>query len=263
MRAIQPLRLVIFRRAAPSVCRRGPAAVIVTCVTSRYLPNLRHIARLCEVDIAVVLDLAPLPHRNRDSFVTRNRIHQDVTKEGHWLTVPVVRRRRTQQVREAEINPTDHRWARKHILTLRQAYPQAESLAPGFLGALGDAIMADTVSLLEVNNRALEVILETLGCRHKMPVLESAITSNHRKEHRSDIASALGADRYLAGEVERESIAAVRLEQSFTDAGIVLQDAGPFQPELYRDAVRYSAVHVICGRGVVAAQTVLDRLLSE
>lgn len=234
--------------------------MILTCVTSRYLPNLRHIARLCEVDLAVVLDLAPLPHRNRDSFVTRNRIHQQATDQDHWLTVPVLRHG-SQQVREAVVDPTDHRWAAKHMKTLRYAYPQADAVAPGFLDALGDALRTNVTSLLDINCAVLEVILDALGRRQHLPVLESTVVDVHRKEHRSDIAQVLGSNVYLAGEVERQSIADSGLDRTFVEAGILLRQAASTPPDLESKAVRYSSVHLICTAGMAAASDALSRLI--
>lgn len=94
----------------------------VTCVTTRYLPNMRHLGRLCEADLAVILDLAPLPSRSKDSFVCRNRIAYKNYAYSLWLTVPVIRREGL-VTRDAVISPTDHRWRDKHIGRILHCYP--------------------------------------------------------------------------------------------------------------------------------------------
>src|SRR5262245_28841583 len=94
----------------------------ITCVTTRYLPNMRHLARLLEADEAVVLDLAALPRRSKDSFVTRNRIAHPAAAQDLWLSVPVLRSH-DQPTREATIDATQHRWISQHIGNIRGAYP--------------------------------------------------------------------------------------------------------------------------------------------
>lgn len=201
-----------------------------TCVTSRYLPNLWHLVRLCEVDQAVVLDLASLPDRNRDSFVNRNRIWNPGAQSTQWITVPVLRRR-GQSVGATPINPTDHRWATKHIAALRYCYPQHEDLAPGFLFGLEQVLFAGHTRLLELNLAVLSFLLKSLEVAGNFPLLESTLVSTHGPEHRLDIASKLGATEYLAGAVEWQLLEGSSQARRFEESGVRLVRTPPL---LYR-----------------------------
>jgi len=175
----------------------------LTCVTTRYLPNLKHLIRWCEVNRCVILDLAPLPDRNRDSFINRNRISKPTSDLPIWLSVPI-KRRRGLTVREVEVSPADHHWIKKHIRTIEQRYPQHKVKAPGFVEALADALRYHDGTLLSVNLNVMKVMFNTLNISYDKIMLESQITSFHDKQHRVYIAANQEADCYVAGEVEVE-----------------------------------------------------------
>jgi len=135
--------------------------MIITCVTSRYLPNLRYIVRLLEVDHTVILDLAPLPHQNKNSFVSRNRV-LDRKESFRWLSVPV-RRKGIRYFSDAKIERTQHYWVDKHIKTLESVYPNHIEVAGDFVSRLRFVLESYDGSLLDLNLKTLHLILEFLG----------------------------------------------------------------------------------------------------
>lgn len=174
--------------------------MVITCVTSRYLPNLRYIARLFEVDHAVVLDLSPLPHQNKNSFISRNRIYSR-SSGLLWLSVPT-RRKGVQYISNARIDTTQHNWIKKHINSIAQAYPNHKNVAGDFLERLVEVLLASDGSLIDVNMRSLRLILKTLRLNDAQLLMQSSIVQQHSKEHRLDIAKLVGATDYVAGRVE-------------------------------------------------------------
>jgi hypothetical protein len=232
--------------------------VRVTCVTSRYLPSLRHLVRLCEVDCAVILDLAPLPHQNRDSFVTRNRIRHRATGQTQWLSVPVLRRR-GQTTRETVINPTDHRWAERHVRGIQCAYAGNDRVAPSFVAGLAQILGHADAALLEINSRTLGYLFTRLR-RPKRLVHQSSLGLRHDKNHRLAVAKLLGATTYVAGPVEWHLMTASAEYAEFAAAGIsVVRSPDLPVSDWDRDLVtRLSAVHAICTVGYDSARQLLD-----
>lgn len=233
----------------------------ITCVTSRYLPNFRHLARLCEVDQAVVMDLAPLPDRNRDSFVNRNRIMNRGTAVPQWLTIPVLRSR-GQSVRETRINLTDLRWPIGHINALRLCYPQHQQVAPGFVDGLSASLEMSDGLLLRANLAALAHLMRSLQCHSKFPVLQSSLVEDHAEFHRLAVATRLGASTYVAGSVEWELLTGSNEASLLRDAGIELVRSPDLPPEHFDSQLvtTLSCVHTICGSGLDRGRSVLNDL---
>jgi hypothetical protein len=235
----------------------------ITCVTSRYLPNISHLVRLCEVDRAVVLDLAPLPHQNRDSFVTRNRIWNKVTSAPQWLTVPVLRGH-GQSVRDTAINPSDGRWANRHIHALQHCYPRHEHFSPGFVSGLEAILYSGHRSLLQLNLDVLRYLLEVLGIAQHMPVLQSSLVGAHTPNHRVEVGECLSASEYVAGSIEQPLMAAPQQVAVFSNAGIRVSPSPPFQlDEEIRSTLRLSVVHFLCTQGVAATRELFAGLLAQ
>jgi WbqC-like protein family len=234
----------------------------VTCVTTRYLPNLRHLFHIAQVDTAVVLDLAPLPHRNRNSFVNRNRILNRATGQAQWLTVPVSRHSRN-NVRNTLLDHSDRRWSTKHYNALNLSYPGHERRAPGFLERFREATH-DATSLMSVNSKVLDVLCVELGL-NPLIAKESDLVGEHSAWHRSDIADCLGATGYLAGAVEwglmRESGEIDLLESM--GIGVIRG------PEIIGDAFAaeifefYSAAHAVCSLGSPQSREMLSKLRGQ
>src|SRR6266576_7222544 len=108
---------------------RGPVAicdknrVVGTTVAihqPNYIPWLGYFFKIAHADKFIFLDNVVYPDT---SFVNRNSIK---TPSGPaWLTIPVIRKgRRGQFIGEVETDNT-HRWAERHLTTLRCNYGRA------------------------------------------------------------------------------------------------------------------------------------------
>jgi hypothetical protein len=223
--------------------------MVITCVTCRYLPNLRYLARLCEVDKAVILDLAPLPHQYKNSFISRNRI---CTKTGDllWLSVPVSRKG-VKYISDAKIDSTRHNWMEKHLNAIAHTYPRHEHIAKGFLNNLNDVLHQSNGSLIDLNLQSSKYIIKLLQLDCINLVMQSSIMNEHNKNHRIEVAKALAATEYVAGRVECNV-----MEKSGCIERMVLSGINVFiSPELDQrsfpvDIVeKLSCVHAICTIG--------------
>ncbi len=235
--------------------------MIVSCVTSRYLPNLSYIARLCEVDCPVILDLAPLPRQGKTSFVSRNRI---VNRKGEivWLSLPVSRKG-VRSFTDARIEKTQKKWAHKHIRTLEEAYPGHNEVANGFLSQLEETLTSNEGTLLDLNFRSLNLILKFLELDHLSPVMQSSIVDTHKKTHRLDIAQALGATTYIAGHVEWKVMSDIGCILKMKNAGINVIESPKLDPQYFPiNDIRYlSCLHSICQVGPKATRKLIDDIL--
>jgi hypothetical protein len=235
----------------------------ITCVTSRYLPNLRHIARLLEVDTTVILDLAPLPHRNRDSFIYRNRI---MNKFGDkiWLSVPVSRKG-TNIVKDAKIELTKHNWTEKHIKSLSHFYPKHNLFAGNFLEKMQESIMLSDGTLLDVNTKMLSLILETLGYQKVNFIYQSELINCHSDDHRLDLANILKAHEYIAGQVEYKILSDRNKLLQMQDSGVIVNRSPDLSiDEFSKDlTVELSCIHSIFTLGIDKTREILDRMLSK
>jgi len=220
----------------------------VTAVTARYLPNLRHLARLGETDFVVILDLAHMPNRNRESFVNRNRVLDLKSHVDRWVTVPILRRQQ-QPMGEVLVDATAKDWWRRHQRTIESAYAGGR-----WLGSLLCERMNGAQSrLLDVNCASLEMLTDVLSLPTSQTILESSLLSKHTPSHRMDIMRAVNADTYLAGEVEVKHMAATGELRRLTESGFVVEEVGALGPDSNVDqCIRLSAVHSILTQGIPA-----------
>ena len=90
--------------------------MIVGIHQPNYLPWLGYFRKIALCDVFVFFDHAQLP--GGSSFVTRNRIK---TANGElWLAVPITSKGSFPIIADAQI--ANHRWVRKHLLTLSMNY---------------------------------------------------------------------------------------------------------------------------------------------
>lgn len=222
----------------------------VTCVTSRYLPNLRHLGRLHEADSVVLLDLAPVPDRNRSSFLNRNRIWDPAAEGPRWLSVPV-HRQRGLPVGCVSIDYTQHRWPNKHLRSLEACYPRHRLTSPGFLDAVSEVFASRPALLIDLNWQLTILLCESMGLSPPCVDLESAVLATHPVNHRLEITRSVGATTYVAGEVEYGAMVSGGEVELFQQHGIGVRMSPTAPPTLpaYADVVNLSAVHPILGSG--------------
>lgn len=214
----------------------------ITCVTSRYIPNIPHIVRLLEVDQAVLLDLAPTPDRNRTSFINRNRI---VSAYGdRWVTIPI-HRNRNAPIGEVKIDYSQNDWRRQHLSMLTQAYSCTNLASRDFLSIFTSSSLNSEL-LVDVNFTMLMHIFECLSLDFPNILSESSFGINHSPSHRLQCMYRLKADNYVAGNVELELMKNRGETDIFSFNHLtVVEGARVSDSEL----IRYSVVHWLLTRG--------------
>lgn len=236
--------------------------MIITCVTARYLPNLRYLARLCEVDRVVILDLAPLPHQYKNSFISRNRI-SDKSGRKLWLSVPVLRKGML-YMSEAKIDGTHHSWIDKHINSIRHAYPRHEEVAGDFVNQLRNILRSCNGSLMDLNLQTTFLIIKVLQLDNVKLLMQSTIIGSHSKEHRMEATKALGATGYLAGRVESGVMEKDGCIEKMASEGIDVLVSPELDPLVFpADMVEnLSAVHAICTVGPEKTRKLVDDMVA-
>lgn len=235
---------------------------LVSCITARYLPNLRYLARITEVDRAVILDLAPMPDRNRLSFINRNRIVNKTVKGPQWLTVPL-ERVRGEATRDVLVDRTNKRWLARHERAIRSNYPSHAIVSPGFVEGLFETLRGHDGSLLDVNLRSLRFLCDTLSIAVDPIVLESACTNSHDKRHRLSIAKHYRARAYIAGTHEWALMEANGELNQFKAANIAVNTSTTPRHLDHSLIVELSSVHAICTLGVPPVRELLALLATR
>ncbi|MBO3724179.1 WbqC family protein [Actinomyces bowdenii] len=215
----------------------------ITCVTSRYIPNVPHLVRLLEVDRSIVLDLSLMPDRNKNSFVNRNRI---LTANGDtWLTIPV-HRQRGLPVCDIKICEEQSDWRQRHLSILRQAYPKLDSDGERFL-EIYRSTSIESGSLVHVNMIILEHLFDCLSIKFPNISLESSLTCTHPHFHRWHLSEILNASTYVAGSVEFEVMRRKGREISrFHQSKISIFEGRKVKQ---KELIHYSAIHWLLNRG--------------
>ena len=235
----------------------------MTCLTCRYLPNLRYIARLCEVERAVILDLAPLANRNRNSFVSRNRICER-TGRTIWLSIPV-HRKGAISTQDVNVDESSHNWIEKHMKSIAHAYPNHTNVAGNFLDRLREVLIQNRDKLIDINLHSLNLILETLSLRNIDFIRQSTLLSKHTKHHRLEVAEALSATTYISGEVEWGLMEKFNEIERLKERGIKVLKTPSLDPLVFNvlQARELSCIHSICTLGPKKTRTLIDQMVQS
>ena len=237
--------------------------MFITCVTSRYLPNLIYIARLLEVDCPVTLDLASLPNQYKDSFISRNRILNKIGNT-NWLSVPVCRKG-VEYIKDAQIDITNKNWIDKHIKSIAHLYPDHKKVSGNFLVDLRSTLETSDGTLTDLNNNTLKLILRTINFEYVNPILESSLIRNHNKQHRLHLSQVLNADTYVAGHVEWEIMKKSGLLHEMEKNGIkVIRSPNlDLQGNFNNSIISLSSIHFLCTIGTEKTHNLVKSMVAE
>lgn len=229
---------------------------VVTCVTPRYLPNVEHLARIICAERVLILDLAPVPDRNRLAFVNRNRIYNAKTDTSAWLTVPI-NRERNQPLSQVVVD-RGTRWASKHLGRIAHFYARKVQTAPQLFAQIEAALGQEDDRLVDLDLRTTATLLESLEAPAVDLIRQSSILGAHTKRHRTEALKAFAGVSYLAGRVEYALMQASGEVEHLAGEGISVVPA-PSPESLGLDGemtIRNSAIHAMysLGQEVVAAQ---------
>jgi hypothetical protein len=221
-----------------------------------YIPWLGYFFKIAHVEKFVFLDNVVYPD---SGFVNRNSIK---TPSGPaWLTIPVIRKgRRGQLIGEVETDNT-HRWAERHLATLRCNYGRApyfkETLA--LLEPHYRVIARNSISLAEFNIGVIRSIATYLGFSAEFMRASELNVSGNKTDLILDICRTIEARTYLAGTGWAKSH---QEDEKLEDVGIA-PVYSPFSqrdyPQLFGEFVgNLSIVDVLMNCGKLGTRRLLD-----
>ncbi|MCI0411075.1 MAG: WbqC family protein, partial [Acidobacteria bacterium] len=207
----------------------------VAILQPSYLPWLGYFDQMRRVDVFVHYDDVQY---DRDSWRNRNRIR---TQQGwQWLTVPVrLGGRFGSSICEVEVdNRSD--WARKHLLSLEQAYARARYVKQ-YLPRLESILSRKWERLVELNLALTAELASTLGLRAETRRSSGLQSRGSRTERLVAICRELGATHYLTGDAAKSYLD----EPAFAQAGITVEYQSyrhPAYPQLHGGFIPYLSV---------------------
>jgi hypothetical protein len=206
-----------------------------------YLPWLGFFDQLRRADIFVYYDDVQY---DKHGWRNRNRIK---TRQGPaWLTVPV-RHGGFPRILDVEIDARTP-WARKHVLTVRQAYARAPHL-PRYLPALEALLSQRWVRLVDLDIACVDLLASWLGVRARIERSSALRIGGTRSERLVNICRHFGATRYLSGDAAQSYLETGLFERH----GIAVEwqrYAHPTYPQLHGDFVSHlSALDLILNCG--------------
>lgn len=179
-----------------------PRTVVIT--QSNYLPWRGYFDMIRQADLLILLDSVQYTRRD---WRNRNRIK---TASGPtWITIPIeVKGLHGQSIDETRV--ADRSWSRTHRRAIELAYRRASafnSVFGWFDGLM--AHVADEPLLSRVNETLLGAICGRLGIhtpiRRCTDVIDrQTLCAMNPSQRLAEIASAVGAERYLTGPAARD-----------------------------------------------------------
>ena len=198
-----------------------------------FIPWIGFFDRLIKSDIFVVLDNV--------QYIRRGWHHRDKIKTvsgSTWLTVPVKKKGRYEQlINEVEIDYSQN-WIRKHLNTLHHNYGQAKYFSSIFPKI--EAVYSKNHQLLiDFNIALIKLINDFFNIQVEMVLSSSLVCTGSRTDLLINIVKKAGGESYLSGIGSKSYL----LEDRFVDEKIDLlwqdfkhpiytQLQGDFIPEL-------------------------------
>lgn len=202
--------------------------MLVAIHQPNYLPWSGFFHKWMSADVLVLLDTVQY---HKQEWQNRNRIK---TAQGpRWLTVPV-HYRFGQSIREVKI--ADRPWARKHIMSIEQAYAGALHLND-FWPPVKRQLECSWQKLSDLNTAVIRCLGELLGI--KVPVVMASQFDVHETDPTGRLIALcrrLGADAYLSGQAGKNYLT----REHFAAAGLDLvfqQVQPPVYPQLHGEFV--------------------------
>lgn len=208
-----------------------------------YLPWLGFFDQLRRADVFVYYDDVQY---DKHGWRNRNRIK---TQHGPaWLTVPVRHSgERQPRIIDVEIDRRTS-WARKHVLTLRQAYARAP-FRDRYLPALEELLSRRWERLVDLDLACVDLMAPWFGLQPRIERSSALGIGGEQSERLVGICRYFGASRYVSGDA-----AEAYLDRgTFDRQGIAIdwqRYSHPTYPQLHGEFVPYlSALDLLfnCG----------------
>jgi len=218
--------------------------MIVTIHQPEHLPWLGFFDKMRQADVFVLLDTTQFA---KDDFQNRNRIK--TSKGPTWLTVPVFKRGRSEQlIIDAEIC-NDRNWRNRCWSLIHQNYRDAPYFAE-HKQFFEELYARKWSKLVELNTTVIRYLAEQLGLKTKLVTAsELEVYERGSTNVNLTICRVLGADVYLSGKYGKQYLD----ETQFAEHGIKVryQDfQHPVYPQLWGDFLSHmSAIDLLfnCG----------------
>lgn len=185
----------------------------IAIVQGNYIPWIGYFALINAVDKFVVYEdvqYTKNDYRNRN-WLLRNDLKL-------WLTIPVAHESLAQ--RYPTIKVADERWARKHMLTLRQHLSRGSawhSVEPVLRECYERA--AGCSHLYEINRIFITTICKMLAVRTEMVFLDSFEQAETPSKRVANIVEFCGGTTYLSGPAAQSYLQ----EEDFHEKGIAVE----------------------------------------
>lgn len=224
--------------------------MIVTIHQPEHLPWLGFIDKMRQADVLVLLDSTQFA---KDDFQNRNRIK---TQSGpRWLTVPVYKAGRSEQlVSDVEIC-NDRNWRNRCWSLIYQSYrdaPYFQEYAPFF----EDLYSREWTQLAALNETIIQHLRDVLGLETELvKASELGVWVKGPTQVNLTICQEMGADVYLSGKHGRDYLD----ESEFAVHGIRVQYQDfrhPTYPQLWGDFLpQMSSIDLLfnCGESALEA----------
>lgn len=207
--------------------------MIVTIHQPEHLPWPGFFDKMRQADIFVLLDTTQFA---KDDFQNRNRIK---TAQGAvWLTVPVYKKKRSQQnIMDVEIC-NDRNWRNRAWQLITQNYSDAPFFST-YKPFFEKLYSVKWTSLLELNMTIIQYLADQLGLQTKMVrASELGVYEQGSTIVNLSICSALGADVYLSGKHGRHYLDETQFERQGIQ--VAYQDfQQPVYPQLWGEFISY------------------------
>ena len=188
--------------------------MIVSIHQPEHLPWLGFFDKLRQADVFVLLDTTQYA---KDDFQNRNRIK---TANGpSWLTVPVYKKGKSEQlILEAEIS-YDSKWQNKSWQLILQSYKNSPYFSE-HRSFFEDIYKTKVIKLVDLNIKIIKYVVQQLGIRSKivtaseLKIFEKGSTTVNLK-----ICEILNAETYLSGKMGKQYLDI----QQFEERGISIE----------------------------------------
>ena len=224
--------------------------MIVTIHQPEHLPWLGFFDKMRQADVFVLLDTTQFA---KDDFQNRNRIK---TKNGPaWLTVPIFKKARSEQlIIDVEIC-NDRNWRNRCWSLIYQSYrdaPYFEKYEPFFK----ELYMRKWSRLVILNETIIRYLKDQLGLRTELvKASELGVYMQGPTNVNLTICRRLGADIYLSGKHGRDYLDETRFAEQSIE--VRYQDfKHPVYPQLWGDFLpRMSSIDLLfhCGESSLRA----------
>ncbi len=199
-----------------------------TVIQPAYFPNLRTMARIYAADVVVWADSFLYKKHS-----TINRCHVKTASGPHWLTVPILTKKRSQQpIAHMKIDP-QHYWKRTHLKSLQVNY-QNSPYYFFFADALYKVLHQPWEYLNKLNLETLHLLTRMLRLPATVIPATELPQVNDRSERVLLWADATKCQEYLVEESDLSYIDGNRIKQS----GVNVRTLGfshPHYPQLFGD----------------------------